>query len=74
MTCVCHTTTGLDADGRCRRHPVSDAWPAVDAHEMPPEFTPDGLFPAPAPPGLTPADLDVPDDRWRHNVRARRTS
>lgn len=33
-----------------------------------------GLFPAPAPPGLTPADLDVPDDRWRAAAKARRTS
>lgn len=73
--CVCHTTTDLDSDGRCRRHPVSDAWPAVAAHEMPPEVTPDdGLFPAPAPApkGITPADLDVPDPAWRKAVDDRR--
>lgn len=33
-----------------------------------------GLFPAPAPPGLTPADLDVPDDGWRASARSRRSS
>ena len=64
--CVCRTTTGLDDDGRCRRHPVA-TWPAVDEPL-------DGLFPAPAPPGLTPADLDVPDDGWRASARSRRSS
>lgn len=71
QACVCHTTTGLDDDGRCRRHPVS-AWPA--AAVAPADDPADGLFPAPAPEGLTPADLDVPDDRWRRNARARRTT
>lgn len=32
------------------------------------------LFPAPAPAGLTPADLDVPDDGWRASARSRRSS
>ena len=64
--CVCRTTTSLDSDGRCRRHPVT-TWPAVDVPL-------DGLFPAPAPAGLTPADLDVPDDGWRASARSRRSS
>ena len=40
----------------------------------PPADPPPELFPAPAPPGLTPADLDVPDDQWRAAAKARRTS
>lgn len=33
----------------------------------------DAADPAPAPPGLTPADLDVPDPAWRRAARSRRT-
>lgn len=32
------------------------------------------LFPAPAPAGITPADLDVPDPAWRAAARSRRSS
>lgn len=32
------------------------------------------LFPAPAPPGITPADLDFPDPAWKAAARARRSS
>lgn len=38
-----------------------------------PQEQPAGLFPAPAPAGLTPADLDVPDDRWRAAAKSRRS-
>ena len=30
--------------------------------------------PAPAPIGITPADLDVPDDAWRRAARSRRST
>ena len=36
------------------------------------DATEPGLFPAPAPPGITPADLDVPDALWRAAVHDRR--
>lgn len=70
QACVCHTTTGLDDDGRCRRHPVT-TWPTASGDDEDPA---DGLFPAPAPPGLTRADLDHPDPAWRAAAKSRRTS
>lgn len=39
----------------------------------PPE-PPLGLFPPPAPPGLTPTDLDVPDAAWRTAAQSRRST
>lgn len=72
-------SVAIDQDPDFGTHVIDDTWVHSDEQAnplvtRPPDDPPPGLFPAPAPAGLTPADLDVPDDRWRAAAKARRTS